>query len=266
METILQIDDEPKQHARPVASPQASLEVPPTEADGAEGEMRDPMSPVYSLPSSETLVGSPTPPSLDYYPDRQDTHDTQEFVREHGTFQKLKSGHNLGDLDSEEVLEVESPNEVSPGSATTSLDGTQQAQPVVQPLGPGDAPAPYGGTDQKPPHENKSKPPHEIASGEPFEHVPDIKDAQAPRPVLGQPHISEEAIRQRAKRIFMPRRDGSLKVSQEIFKEWKAKGKERKNLEEIFKRCGYNAETWTKAYCTVITHLDCFMYHAYENI
>ena len=206
--------------------------------------MPDLMSPESTLAQSlMTLVDTPTPPPRKLMPDswpyqdRQDTHDTQEFLREAQKWQ----------LDAEEVPEVESPIEVSPGSATTSLDGTQQAQPLVQPLGPGDAPAPYGGTDQKPPHEIPSKSPHGITDADPFEHVPDVKDARAPRPVLGQPHISEEAIRQRAKRIFMPRRDGSLKVSQEIFKEWKAKGKERKNLEEIFKRCGYNAETWTKA-------------------
>lgn len=238
MDSILQKDDEePEQHARPVASPQASLEVPP--AQGAEGEMPDPMSPEYTLdhtwvdtvdtPSPATSVGMPM---KEVYPDRQETHDTQEYMR------SMMPGNTI-DLDPEV-----SPGEVSPGSATTSLDGTQKVQPIVQPLGVGEAPAPYG--------------------GEHVEHVPDIKDTRAPRPVLGQPQISQEAIRQRAKRIFMPRRDGSLKVSQEIFKEWKAKGKERKNLEEIFKRCGYNAETWTKAYFTTITHLDFLPYHTHS--
>lgn len=106
-----------------------------------------------------------------------------------------------------------------PDVVSTSTVGTQERQPLWKPATV------------------------EVPETEPFQSlIPNISDPRAPRPTLGQPHISQEAIRQRAKRIFMPRRDGSLKVSQEIFKEWKAKGKDRKNLEEIFKRCGYHAE------------------------
>ena len=72
--------------------------------------------------------------------------------------------------------------------------------------------------------------------------IPEIGDESAPKPRLGEHHISPEAIRQRAKRVFTPRADGSLKVSQKIFDEWKGRGKARKNLEEIFKQCGYDVD------------------------
>ena len=72
--------------------------------------------------------------------------------------------------------------------------------------------------------------------------VPDINNKAAPRPVLGAPQISEAAVRQRAARIFKPRCDGSLKVSEKIFKEWKNKGRDRRRLEQIFKQCGYDAD------------------------
>lgn len=72
--------------------------------------------------------------------------------------------------------------------------------------------------------------------------IPELGDVSAPKPRLGEHHISPEAIRQRAKRVFTPRADGSLKVSQKIFDEWKGRGKARKNLEEIFKQCGYDVD------------------------
>ncbi len=73
--------------------------------------------------------------------------------------------------------------------------------------------------------------------------IPDLADDLAPKPVLGGPQLSPAAVRSRAKRIFQKRADGSKKVSDEIWADWHAKGSKRRNLEEIFKRCGYDADT-----------------------
>lgn len=72
--------------------------------------------------------------------------------------------------------------------------------------------------------------------------VPDIQDQSAPRFGVGEHHISQNAIKQRAKRIFTKRVDGSMKVSETIFNEWKGKGQARKNLEQIFKSVGYDPD------------------------
>ena len=80
---------------------------------------------------------------------------------------------------------------------------------------------------------------------EPFEElldIPDIQDALAPKFRVGEHHLSPEAIRSRARRVFTPRSDGSKKVSDEIWSDWKSKGNKRKLLEDIFKRCGYDPE------------------------
>lgn len=98
-----------------------------------------------------------------------------------------------------------------------SLDGTVQYQPQV----PEFQPEPFEGDDG----------------------IPDIRDALAGRPQVGEHHLSPEAIRSRTKRIFTPRADGSKKVSEEIWNDWKAKGPRKKLLEDIFKRCGYDPET-----------------------
>ena len=75
--------------------------------------------------------------------------------------------------------------------------------------------------------------------------IPNLKDGTAPKPTLGAPTISKDAMRARARRIFTPRANGQLKVSQEIFNEWHRKGsKERRNLEQIFAQCGYNPEVF----------------------
>lgn len=84
--------------------------------------------------------------------------------------------------------------------------------------------------------------------GEPFgdDDIPDIANDSAPRFKKGEHHLSENAIRCRARRIFTPRVDGSLKVSETIFAEWRSKGQPRKNLEQIFKQCGYDAEAYNE--------------------
>ena len=73
--------------------------------------------------------------------------------------------------------------------------------------------------------------------------VPDINNLHAPRFEKGEHHLSPNAIRCRARRIFTPRVDGTKKVSETIFKEWHQKGQPRKNLEDIFKQCGYDPES-----------------------
>lgn len=88
-----------------------------------------------------------------------------------------------------------------------------------------------------------------IAEPEPFkdlglnDDIPELSDALAPRFQPGEHHLSQEAIRSRSKRIFTPRVDGSKKVSDEIWNDWKAKGKRRSLLQDIFKQCGYDPET-----------------------
>ena len=83
---------------------------------------------------------------------------------------------------------------------------------------------------------------------EPFEdlwdEIPDVSDALAPRPVLGQAHISPEAVRSRSRRIFTKRGDGSKKVSDEIWDEWHSKGPKKRMLEQIFKQCEYDPDPW----------------------
>ena len=82
------------------------------------------------------------------------------------------------------------------------------------------------------------------------DEVPEFGNAEAPRYSKGEAQLTPNAIRCRAKRIFTPRVDGSKKVSDTIFKEWQQKGAARKNLEEIFKQCGYDAESCHIVFCS----------------
>lgn len=72
--------------------------------------------------------------------------------------------------------------------------------------------------------------------------IPELGDEYADQPELGAPTLSHAAIQQRARRMFTPQSNGTLKVGQKIFDEWHAKGKERRTLEEMFKRCGYDVD------------------------
>lgn len=90
-----------------------------------------------------------------------------------------------------------------------------------------------------------------IPEAEPFQglesewdEIPDILDDLAPKFHPGQAQLSPEAIRARSRRIFQKRADGSKKVTDEIWNDWNSKGKKRKVLEEIFKRCGYDPDSW----------------------
>ena len=82
------------------------------------------------------------------------------------------------------------------------------------------------------------------------DEVSEFGNAEAPRYSKGEAQLTPNAIRCRAKRIFTPRVDGSKKVSDTIFKEWQQKGAARKNLEEIFKQCGYDAESCHIVFCS----------------
>ena len=90
----------------------------------------------------------------------------------------------------------------------------------------------------------------EIPTPEPFQDleglgiIPDVRDKAAPRFKPGQHTLSAEAIRSRSNRIFSKRADGSKKVSDEIWNDWKSKGPKKQLLEDIFRRCGYDPETW----------------------
>ena len=84
----------------------------------------------------------------------------------------------------------------------------------------------------------------ETPQPEKIPQVPCITDQKAPRFKVGEHHVSDNAIRQRAKRIFTKRVDGSMKVSETIYNEWKGRGQPRKTLEQIFKNCGYDPDTF----------------------
>lgn len=83
--------------------------------------------------------------------------------------------------------------------------------------------------------------PHPEVAGD---YIPSLDDQDAPRPELRSHTLSKNAIRCRSGRIFKRRADGSTKVSQEIFNEWHNGGEPRRALEQIFKACGYDPETW----------------------
>ena len=93
--------------------------------------------------------------------------------------------------------------------------------------------------------------------------IPDYCDTNAPKFEKHEHHLSENAIRCRARRIFTPRVDGSKKVSETVFKEWHSKGQPRKNLEQIFKQCGYDPESLSEhgfifSICFRNDYVSCF--------
>ena len=73
-----------------------------------------------------------------------------------------------------------------------------------------------------------------------FDKLPDVRDASAKKPILGQPQLTPQAIRMRTQRIFTRRANGQAKVSEEIFQEWHSKGPRRDLLVQIFGQCGYD--------------------------
>lgn len=85
----------------------------------------------------------------------------------------------------------------------------------------------------------------EVAA-DPTEVPPVLGDPRAKAPTLGAHTLSKNAIKCRARRIFKPRSNGTLKVSEVIYNEWHHGGEPRKSLETIFRQCGYNVDTWSQ--------------------
>ncbi len=90
--------------------------------------------------------------------------------------------------------------------------------------------------------------------------IPELGDEGAPKSKVGTHDISKEAIRQRSKRIFTPRADGTLKVSQKIYEEWKGKGRGRRCLELIFKQVGYDPEPKLEIENILVCIVSCFFW------
>lgn len=195
------------QPARPIPTPArpSPASVLSSEVDGADG-------------ATKGKLDSPNRFGLRPYPDRYPYGSQTESPAPPST---------VLDTPSTAKSDAEKPATTSP--AETSQDGSIQVQPVVPPASEEEIAA---GTL-----------PDTLEQEDPDWEIPELGDEEAPKPALGVHHVSPDAIRQRAKRIFTPRADGSLKVSQKIFEEWKGKGKERKCLEQIFKQCGYDADS-----------------------
>ena len=124
----------------------------------------------------------------------------------------------------------------------------------VDAVTPVTTPASDGTLRVQPAQPQHSFPGHHVEN-EPFDDdmdVPDINDALAPRFKPHEHHLSPDAIRCRSKRIFTKRADGSKKVSDEIWNDWHSRGNKRKVLEDIFKRCGYDPETWYCFSCNML--------------
>ena len=215
LEAMLE-NDEDLPTARPVASPQSAADTVPAEL-GGDQQKTQPIDLDEDI--AETVVETPATANKgedsQFWLDRQRT----------PPFTTPVSNQKDSKMYSPPIPEVAK-------ASVVSEIGSVEHQPVL-------VPRPLGPT----PHDSTPEPFSDV------ETIPDLADKTAPRFKAGEPQISAEAVRQRAKRIFMPRKDGSLKVSQEIFKEWKSKGKERKTLEEIFKRCGYSPDTGNELMC-----------------
>ena len=69
-----------------------------------------------------------------------------------------------------------------------------------------------------------------------------VLGAIAPAPPKNAPSLSTSAIKNRLRRVFEPRADGSFKVPQRFVEEFRKKGTNRTNLEHILASCGYSAD------------------------
>ena len=70
--------------------------------------------------------------------------------------------------------------------------------------------------------------------------IPDLNDHSAQKPVPGKIRISEAAMQARLRRIMTPSVNGGHKISESIVKQWKARGKGRDSLEQLFQSVGYD--------------------------
>ena len=70
--------------------------------------------------------------------------------------------------------------------------------------------------------------------------VPDLGDGSAPRPSSKNLRITEAAADARLRRTMAPSlRDGSYKVSTEVYKQYRKGGKSKKSLMKLCETCGY---------------------------
>lgn len=114
--------------------------------------------------------------------------------------------------------------------------------------------------EEEEPCEHDPEEPHDRASVPfapcPKNNIPSIHDKSAPKPRAGELQLSASAIKSRMRRVFTPTLKGTLKVSQEIMNDWHsggAKSQKRRQLEQIFQLCGYDAELWHANATTILS-------------
>lgn len=173
-------------------------------------------------------------------------------------------------------VEVEHP----PASATAAVDEIEQTQVVPnvssddqsQETVPGELPnddveriSSDTGLTPTEPEETPDEFNMEIP-GLDSQDIPAYGDQNAPQFDKEEHHLSDNAIRCRARRIFTPRVDGSKKVSDTIYQEWHSKGKAKKDLQQIFKRCGYDPESFLNLIPSLIAFIQSFMFSQDFNL
>lgn len=180
-----------------------------------------PRSPWYQSPASTVLDSDMSSKPGDMGP-LGDTHVDQPSG---GDDEPVATPNGDGPgMDQGDEMPVETPNSDGPGMDQPNHDGQGHHSDEETPQVPSSVPYKNGAPDFD------------------EDSVPTLGDAAAERFRVDEHHLSPNAIRQRAKRIFTKRVDGSMKVSQQIFDEWKGGGTKKKTLEQIFKSVGYCPE------------------------
>ena len=130
----------------------------------------------------------------------------------------------------------------TPARAPKRLPGDGEAkQPSpVQQLSSSKLATPMSGRKKKTPLKSKQAVPDDELD------IPDMNDPTALKPVVGEPQLSHKAIEMRSQRMFKRRANGSLKVSEVVFKEWHEKGARRTLLETIFRQVGYDPASFVQ--------------------
>lgn len=170
--------------------------------------------PGFASPTAETVPGA--------FETQQDNSDSDVEIVGY----EIISSSPQPTCSGKQIPEQDTRSAPSPAKVTHHLmgDGSQTKQPLTEPalLHP-------------------AEPFHDLDKDY-CDDIPEISDELAPKFQVGEPQLSPAAIKSRAKRIFTKRADGSKKVSDEIWCDWKSKGPKRKLLEEIFKQCGYDPD------------------------
>ena len=89
--------------------------------------------------------------------------------------------------------------------------------------------------------------------------IPSVLDKSAERPVAGKVRLSVSAINGRLRRVMAPNMNGDYKVSEQMRKDFSAKGTPaRKQIELIFQMCGYSpdARSETLLFCLLAFYPD----------